>query len=168
MRISDWSSDVCSSDLDLGCADRNSAALYVVHSLSMRWLLAKIGLLAGTTCAAAAGAAASQTIAFVHAYLQRLGGHIDEATRTLAALRSGEMGASIRDPAARDRLIDAFAVRLGELETARDAILDAGVFLQPIAFLTTMDREIAHRTSVVERKSVAVSVYLGGARTITK
>src|SRR3546814_6243147 len=38
MRISDWSSDVCSSDLDLGCSDRRQEA---VDLLAQRGRLAR-------------------------------------------------------------------------------------------------------------------------------
>ena len=113
----------------------------------MRWILAKIALLAGTVWAAIAGAGGSQAVAFVGAYLQRLGGHIDEVRVTLRSLDSGEMAASIRDPVVREQLTATFQARLAELEASRDAILDASAFWRPVAMLGRMDREIAERTA---------------------
>lgn len=113
----------------------------------MRWLLAKIALLGGTAWAAIGGATASQSVAFVHAYLQRLGGHIDEVMRTIEGLRDGSFAPAISDPAVRERMIDAFSARLAELNAARDAIVNAADLWKPGALALHMDREIAARTA---------------------
>ena len=55
----------------------------------MRWLLSLFDRLIGTTIGAIAGVSASQTQAFIHAYLQRLGGHLDEARASYLKLRAG-------------------------------------------------------------------------------
>lgn len=112
----------------------------------MQWAFRKLAALAGTIVAATAGAGASQIMAFIQVYLQRLGGHIDELRRTLDGLQSGAIGKGISDGAARQQLVDSFAHRLGELETARDAIAHAGAFAKPAIFAMHVDPEIAAAT----------------------
>lgn len=124
----------------------------------MRWLFGKLVALAGTVLAALAGAAASQSLAFIHAYLQRLGGHLDEARRTLAGLRSGELTGTALDPVARDQLIASFQHRVAELDASRAAIDDAGVFAKPFVFLAHYDRTIA--AAAMDRFTPAVPLDL--------
>lgn len=102
-----------------------------------------MGGVAGAGVAGTAGAAASQTQAYVQAYLQRLGGHLDEARRTLDGLQSGAIGNGITDQAARNQLIDSFAHRVGELEAARAAIQQAGPFTRPFQLAAHLDDAIA-------------------------
>jgi hypothetical protein len=109
----------------------------------MRWLFRKFGALMGAAVAGTAGAGASQTMAYTQAYLQRLGGHIDETRHTLAGIRSGSIGEAIRDDAARQQLVDSFSHRLAELEAARDAIGQAGAFARPWQLATHLDPAIA-------------------------
>lgn len=113
----------------------------------MRWMLARIGTLIGTALAAVSGVGCSQSMAFVQAYLQRLGGHIDETARTVAGLRNGDIAPAIDDPVARDSLVVAFEARLAELEAARAAITESAALWQPVALLNHMDRGIAERTA---------------------
>ena len=115
----------------------------VAYIGGMHWALRKLAALAGTAVAAASGAGASQLVAFIQVYLQRLGGHIDELRRTLEGLRSGALGAGIGDGAARDQLVASFAHRLEALEAGRDAIAQAGPFARPVAFARHVDAEIA-------------------------
>lgn len=112
----------------------------------MRWMFAKLVSLIGTIAAALLGAAASQTLAFINAYQQRLGGHVDEARRTLQGIQHGTLAGPPTDPAARDQLAQVFTHRLAELQEAHQAILQAGVFRKPMAFIGHMDREIASAT----------------------
>lgn len=109
----------------------------------MQWVFRKLTALTGAVVAAASGAGASQFTAFVHAYLQRLGGHIDEARRTLDGLQSGAIGRAVTDGPARRQLIESFTHRLNELETARDAIAQAGPFARPAVFAIHADPDIA-------------------------
>jgi hypothetical protein len=74
----------------------------------MRWAWAKILTLIGAGIAAVFAAGSAQGPAFVQAYLQRLGGHIDEARRTVFELREGAMSRAVPDDTARDRLLEAF------------------------------------------------------------
>lgn len=112
----------------------------------MRWTLDKLSSLLGTILAAVMGASASQMVAYVNAYLQRLGGHIDEARQSLQSLRAGEMSAMVADAATRDQLVAGFQRRLAELESARGAIEAAGPFARPLALMSHLDRAIAGAT----------------------
>jgi hypothetical protein len=112
----------------------------------MRWLLARFASLLGHILAALSGAAASQTLAFIYAYQQRLGGHLDEAQRTLDGLRDGTMASAAADPAARQQLMEEFARRVADLRTAYDAIANAGVFAKPAAFAAHADYAVASAT----------------------
>lgn len=112
----------------------------------MRWLLARFASLLGTIVAAVSGAAASQTLAFIYAYEQRLGGHLDEAQRTLDGLRAGTIAAVTPDPAMRHELVVEFAHRIAALRADYDAIAHANVFAKPAVFAAHADYAIAAAT----------------------
>lgn len=114
---------------------------------SMRWAWAKILTLIGAAIAALGAASAAQGPAFVQAYLQRLGGHIDEAQRTLNELSGGAAARLVDDGTARDRLVGAFAERLGDLEASRVTIESASPLWRPIALALHGDRDIASATA---------------------
>lgn len=111
----------------------------------MSWLLGGFDRLIGTVIGAVAGFAASQTQAFIQAYLQRLGGHLDEARGTYQKLQAGEFlpGADMQS---QERMAAAFGRRVDELSQAYNAIASADVFERPIRFVTHMDRSIAEAT----------------------
>jgi hypothetical protein len=109
----------------------------------MRWAWAKILTLIGAVIAALGAASTAQGPAFVQAYLQRLGGHIDEARRTLNELSGGDAARIVGDGQARDRLVEAFADRLGDLEASRSVIEGASPLWRPIALALHGDRDIA-------------------------
>ena len=113
----------------------------------MRWAWAKILTLIGAAIAALGAASAAQGPAFVQAYLQRLGGHIDEARRTLNELSGGDAARIVGDGQARDQLVHAFARRLADLEAARDAIERATPLWQPVMLGLHGDRDIASATA---------------------
>lgn len=106
------------------------------------WLLRTFDRLIGTVIAALSGLTASQTQAFIAAYLQRLGGHLDEARRSLARLQSGDLLPGT-DPASQDRIVGAFSRRVEELTTAYNAVADADAFRRPFEFARHLDRDIA-------------------------
>lgn len=106
----------------------------------MEWLLEKADRLGGTIFAAIAGVVASQFQAFVQAYLQRLGGHLDEARRMARELDArGTAG----DAAPAEQVTAMLQQRIGELESATRAIEQANPYLKPFAFFTHMDTDIA-------------------------
>lgn len=108
----------------------------------MSWLLRKIDSLAGTCVAAASGLAASQAQAFSAAYLQRLGGHIDEARLTLEKIRAGDYAGPLPvDMQA--ALVSAAERRVGDLARAYDAIMSADPLWRPFTLLRDMDTAIA-------------------------
>lgn len=102
----------------------------------------------------------SQVPEFIQQYVQRLGGHLDEARRQLAQFRhvAGESGLSL------DRLIDqtrtntdpavaklsgvmsASVERVQELEQAQAAITHASIWTRPFVFANHADRSIAQAT----------------------
>ena len=94
---------------------------------------------------AAIGAAAAQLPAFVQQYLQRLGGHLDEAR--FMALQFAE-GDAYRDlsPAVRAAVLEVTERRIEWLAGAHDAIAQAGDLSRPFVFLTHVDHSIAAAT----------------------
>jgi len=113
----------------------------------MRWVWAKVLTLIGAGIAAVFAAGSAQGPAFVQAYLQRLGGHIDEARRTVFELREGAISRAVPDDVARERLLDAFVARLADLEASRDAIVNAHPLLRPVIMTQQADRDIASATA---------------------
>ena len=111
----------------------------------MEWLLRKVDTLTGAFVAGAGGAAASQLQAFILQYLQRLGGHVDEARRAYDAILTGERYQAMAAPA-RDLIAQDALGRLNDLEGARDAIQEAGLLTKPFAFIAHIDLEVARGT----------------------
>lgn len=111
----------------------------------MGWLIRKLDMLGGAAVAGSAGAATSQLQAFMLQYLQRLGGHVDEARRAFETIGQGEryrlMDAPTREAIAQDAL-----ARAEELRTAHDAILAGDLVTRPVAFFRHLDLDIAGRT----------------------
>jgi hypothetical protein len=118
------------------------------------------------------GVVFAQAPEFFQQYLQRLGGHLDESRRQLAAfeqaaLASGKpwaqfiadtlgnpdaglakLGATMRDTAS----------RVDELATAQAALLHASVWGRPWSFLAHLDAGIAHATAAIFRPAVPTTV----------
>lgn len=110
----------------------------------MGWITRKLDTLGGAASGGAGGMGLSQAPAFTQAYLQRLGGHIDEARRTLDGVQAGTV--LPRLPAdLRAEAVDDLAARVAELETARAAIMDAAPALRPMVMLRHADATIASR-----------------------
>ena len=111
----------------------------------MEWLLRKLDTLIGAVFAGIAGAAASQLRAFMVQYLQRLGGHVDEARRAYDAVLNGERYQAMAAPA-RELIAQDALNRLDELRGAHDAIQGAGLLAKPFIFASHLDLAIAGRT----------------------
>ena len=111
----------------------------------MGWLFRKLDLLGGAVIAGGAGAAASQLQAFMVQYLQRLGGHVDEAQRAFDAIGQGERYRQM-DAATRELIVGDALARVNELRAARDAILEGDLISRPFAFFRHLDLAIAGRT----------------------
>lgn len=108
----------------------------------MHWLLRKVDSLVGAFCAAIGGAALAQLPVFVQQYLQRLGGHVDEARFNLQRLAS-DPTLSRLDESIRLVVETAARVRVGELEARLEALLAASPVMRPLEFLRSFDAEIA-------------------------
>ncbi len=113
----------------------------------MGWIPKKLDSLAGTVIAVVTGLASLQLPAFIHAYLQRLGGHLDEARLGLVALKVGQAGKIGEETVLRERLAATAQERIDYLETAQSTITEAGSFEKPVIFFTHMDSDIALATA---------------------
>jgi len=111
----------------------------------MFWLLRKFDSLIAAVLAAVCGMGLSQAQAFAHQYLQRLGGHRDEAER---AWRAVEQSVGTSFDATGQRLATAAHARFQDLAQAYDAIREAAPLLKPMTLARHLDREIASRVLV--------------------
>lgn len=111
----------------------------------IRWLASKFDSLLGSATAAVVALSASQFLAFVQQYRQRLGGHLDEARRNLSEVESGALYQSL-DAASRQTVLADVNVRVDALQVADAALRDAGLFARPYAFARHFDRDIAAAT----------------------
>ncbi|MBI2814860.1 MAG: DUF2937 family protein [Opitutae bacterium] len=114
----------------------------------------------------------SQGPEFMQQYLQRLGGHLDEARRQLAIFQStaAQAGAALEqfirqtgansDPGtARLGGVMSDAVeRAGTLQSAHDALVQAAVWERPFVFLRHLDLEIARATGASYRPAVPTTL----------
>ena len=114
----------------------------------------------------------SQLPEFIQQYLQRLGGHLDEARRQLGqfqeiAAKSGLtfdqlMAKSQDNPEATvarlGRLMHDTADRVDALSAADAAIRDASVFSRPLVFLRHVDLSIARATWSVFKPAVPTTI----------
>lgn len=122
---------------------------------------------------------AAQTPEFFQQYLQRLGGHLDEARRQLVAFESAAEAAGkpwarfVADTSANTdpglaqlgHTMAATADRVAHLASAQAALLDASIWTRPWAFLRHLDTAIAHATAAVFKPAVPTTaeglVYAG-------
>jgi len=114
----------------------------------------------------------SQIPEFMQQYLQRLGGHLDEARRQLAQFRevATQSGLTLdrlitqtnvnADPAVAklSTVMTESVHRVASLETAQAAILDASVWSRPFVFLQHVDLAIARATWTVFKPAVPTTV----------
>jgi hypothetical protein len=114
----------------------------------------------------------SQGPEFIQQYLQRLGGHVDEAQRQLNQYRDVAAQSNLsldqlitRSNANADptmgrlgHVIQETAVRLQALQEAQLAITQAPVWKRPLVFLEHFDVKIAHGTWDIFRPAVPVTV----------
>ena len=108
----------------------------------MRWLFRKLDSLVAAMFAALGGIAASQFLAFLQQYRQRLGGRLEEAEANYLLIRDGTLYRAV-DESTRAQLAEAAQARVEVLATAYDAIDAADPFAKPFVFLRHIDGEIA-------------------------
>lgn len=109
------------------------------------WLFHKVDMVIGACLAAAAAMAASQFQAVIDQYLQRLGGHLDEAKLNLDRILNGVRYQTMSDTVRTELETDA-RLRVSELQGAYDAISQSGFLSQPFAFLRHADESILNGT----------------------
>lgn len=102
----------------------------------------------------------SQGPEFIQQYMQRLGGHVDEARRQVAQFRqtAEQSGVTLErlitqtnsnaDPAVAKLggVISSATERLSSLESGQNAIVQSSLFQRPFVFVRHMDSEIAQST----------------------
>lgn len=110
----------------------------------MGWAARKFDNLGSAVSGAGGGMGLSQAPAFTQAYLQRLGGHLDEARRTHDLVERGLLVPELT-PTERAVALRGFADRVADLETSFAAIADAPALLQPLTMLRHADPAIAAR-----------------------
>jgi len=123
----------------------------------MGWVGRKFDNLGSAVAGAGGGMSLSQAPAFTQAYLQRLGGHLDEARRTLDLVERGILVPELTD-LERAQAARGFADRVAELEAIYSSINDASPLLQPVLMLRHADSEIARRAWEVFTPAVPVDV----------
>ncbi len=111
----------------------------------MSWVLQKLDALIGGVIIAAAGVAATQAHAFLVQYLQRLGGHLDEAKAHLNAVQHG-LRYQLMSDTVRKELETEAQKRVNELQSAYHAIADANVIAKPFAFFRHADTTMINGT----------------------
>lgn len=114
----------------------------------------------------------SQAPEFMQQYLQRLGGHLDEARRQLEQFKkvAAQSGLSLEQFIAQTNAnADAAVAKLGgvmseagtrvdHLETAQAAILGASPLSRPFTFLQHVDAEIANATWAIYKPAVPTTI----------
>jgi hypothetical protein len=144
----------------------------------MRWTRPLAALSAGldrlidrTLCVAGA-AACAQLPEFMQQYLQRLGGHLDEARRQLAIFVRTAQEAGLTLPHYVERLtsnadhvaartggiVQDLVVRVDELAAAETALRGTSTWTRPFIFLRHLDGDIASGTWNVFRPAMPVTL----------
>lgn len=108
----------------------------------MRWFLSRLDSLASTVVAAVLGVGASQFMAFVQQYRQRLGGHLAEAQFNVRQTMDGPVYRGL-DPEAQRSLLGPLVGRVDDLNEANTALATARPWELPWAFLRTADWDVA-------------------------
>ena len=111
----------------------------------MRWTLRKFDALLGTVVAALAGLGFAQFPAFIQQYLQRLGGHVDEAQLNLSQI-TGNASVRALDAPVRQVLAVSLEARVSDLEAGEQAIGGAAASVRPFIFVRELDIDIAVAT----------------------
>ena len=140
----------------------------------MRWsrpfqplLAAGDGLMDRILCVLGA-VVCSQLPEFIQQYLQRLGGHLDEARRQLAQFQevAAQSGVTLEQLIAKTRASVEPAVaqlatvmretveRVDALASAESALRNASILTRPFVFLRHIDLSIAHATAAIFRPAV--------------
>ncbi|MFI5337717.1 MAG: DUF2937 family protein, partial [Opitutales bacterium] len=137
-----------------------------------RRLLGSLDTLIDRALCVAGAVLFSQAPEFFQQYLQRLGGHLDEARRQLAQFRQSAADAGLsldqliaRTAASTDQAVAPLAhamreavARADTLQAAHDSLRDASVWSRPFVFLGHLDPGIARATWAVFRPAVPTTL----------
>ena len=110
----------------------------------MSWMTRKADNLGSAASGGVGGISLSQAPAFTQAYLQRLGGHIDEARLTVERIASGETLPWLADEDRSQAAIE-LSSRVTQLEQYQNQIEQAPAMLQPLMVLRHGEWSIAER-----------------------
>ncbi|MGB0695869.1 MAG: DUF2937 family protein [Rhodospirillaceae bacterium] len=132
----------------------------------MIWVLRKIDSVFGAVFATAGAMSLSQIQTFIAQYVQRLGGHVDEARLALARTEGSDLAARVPEEAV-NTIRDEAALRLQTLEADQQAIAEAGPWEAPFVLLQRLDPDIAQGTltdfsPALPLEPVAASYMAGG------
>lgn len=114
----------------------------------MSWIGRRLDHLGAAALGAAGGLTLSQAPAFTHAYLQRLGGHIDEATHTIQRMQNAELLPWLAGDG-REQAVGELTERLDALRAMQQQLLDAPALLRPLTLLRQGDWSIMRATAEV-------------------
>ena len=112
----------------------------------MSWLTRRLDHLGSAAFGALGGLCLSQAPAFTQAYLQRLGGHIDEARRTVERMIAGEILPWLGQ-GAREQAVDELSLRLQQLQHLESTLTTVPATIRPLMLLRHADWSIARRTA---------------------
>lgn len=108
----------------------------------MSWLTRRLDHLGSAAAGGVGGLGFSQAPAFTHAYLQRLGGHIDEAQRTIDKIAGGEILPWLGEDG-REQAVTELSLRLLELRQLEQSLMETPAMLRPVALMRHADWSIA-------------------------
>jgi len=123
----------------------------------MGWFTRKLDSLIGAVFAGAGGAAASQFDAFVLQYLQRLGGHLDEARQHYTQIAEADQYRNLTTEVRAALVADA-QNRMDQLSLAYRSLADADLLHLPWVFVQHVDSEIATRTLEIFRPVLPIDM----------
>lgn len=112
----------------------------------MSWLTRRLDHLASAAFGGAGGITCSQAPAFVQAYRQRLGGHVDEARLTIERIDAGELLPWLA-PDGRAAAMAELQLRLDALLALQDRLEAAPALLRPVTLLRHGEWSIARRAT---------------------
>ncbi|MDT8409592.1 MAG: DUF2937 family protein [Wenzhouxiangellaceae bacterium] len=112
----------------------------------MSWLSRRLDHFGSASFGAFGGLGFSQAPAFTQAYLQRLGGHIDEARLTIERVADGRILPWLAEDA-REQAIAELSLRLHELERLAQVLIEAPAMLRPVLLVRHADWSIARRAA---------------------
>jgi len=111
----------------------------------LSWFWQKMDTFTAGIVIALSGAGASQGQAFVAQYIQRLGGHLDEAKAQLFNVQTG-LRYKLMSETVRTELEAEANARVEQLQSAYDAISGSNVFTRPFAFFSHAETTIVSGT----------------------